>query len=152
MKKILIIVAVFISFNCGAQELTLEACHDSALNKYPLIKQYNLIEKSKELTISNANKAWLPQFDITLIGGVVEGIPSFTQPGTEAGSSWETQLITMGQLNQMIWDGGMTKAGKDIISANSAIEKADLEINLYQLNNRVNNLYFGILLIRIPRH
>ena len=47
----------------------------------------------------------------------------------------------------MIWDGGMTKASKGIIEANSEIEKAEMEVNLYQLKDRVNNLYFGILLI-----
>lgn len=147
MKKFLCIIAAFIAINGHAQTLTIEACQDSALKNYPLIKQYNLIEKSRELTISNANKSWLPQFDITLIGGVLEGLPSFTPPGTEAESSWETQLITMGQLNQMIWDGGMIKASKEMVNANSEIEKAELEINLYHLKNRVNNLYFGILLI-----
>jgi outer membrane protein TolC len=147
MKNSLYILTIIFTIQLQSQTLTIEACQDSALKNYPLIQQYNLIEKTKEFTLSNANKAWLPQLDITLIGGVVEGIPSFTPPGTEAESSWETQLITMGQLNQMIWDGGMTKAGKEIIKANSAIEKAELEVNLYQLKNRVNNLYFGILLI-----
>ncbi len=146
MKKLLFILATFIAFQSNAQTLTIEACQDSALANYPLIQQFALIEKSKELTISNANKAYLPQFDITLIGGIVEGMPSFAPPGTEE-SSINTQLITIGQLNQVIWDGGMTKASKGIITANSEIEKADLEVSLYQLKDRVNNLYFGILLI-----
>ncbi len=75
MKKLLFILAIFIAFQSNAQNLTIEACQDSALANYPLIQQFGLIEKSKELTISNANKAYLPQFDITLIGGIVEGMP-----------------------------------------------------------------------------
>ena len=112
-----------------------------------MIQQFGLIEQSKELTLSNANKNYLPQFDITLIGGIIEGMPSFTSPGAELSSSTEVNLISIGQLNQVIWDGGMTKASKGIIEANSEIEKADLEVNLYQLKDRVNNLYFGVLLI-----
>ncbi len=147
MKKLLFILAIFIAFQSNAQNLTIEACQDSALTNYPLIQQFGLIEKSKELTISNANKAYLPQFDITLIGGIVEGMPSFSQPGSEPASSTSAQLITVGQLNQVIWDGGMTKASKGIITANSEIENAELEVSLYQLKDRVNNLYFGVLLI-----
>lgn len=147
MKKVLFILSVFIAIQLNAQTLTIEACQDSALANYPLIKQFGLIDQSKELTLSNANKAWLPQLDITLIGGIIEGMPSFAPPGTESESSWNTQLITIGQLNQMIWDGGMTKARKEMIAANSEIEKAELNVNLYQLKDRVNNLYFGVLLI-----
>lgn len=146
MKNVIIIFAVLLAFQSQAQTLTIKACQDSALANYPMIKQFDLIEQSKELTLSNANKAWLPQFDITFIGGIVEGMPSFSQPGTES-SSTSTQLITIGQLNQVIWDGGMTKAGKGIIEANAEIEKSELQINLYQLRDRINNLYFGILLI-----
>jgi outer membrane protein TolC len=130
-----------------AQILTIGACQDSALNNYPLILQHDLIEQSKALTLSNANKAWLPQFDITLIAGILEGMPSFAPPGTEESSGVNTQLIAIGQLNQTIWDGGMTKASKQIIEAGSEIEKAELQVNLYQIRERVNNLYFGILLI-----
>lgn len=147
MKKILFAFAIIIAFHSQAQTLTIEACQDSALSNYPLIQQFGLIEKTKELTLSNANKNYLPQLDITLIGGIIEGMPSFTLPGAESSASTEVNLISMVQLNQVLWDGGMTKASKGIIEAGSEIEKADLEVNLYQLKDRVNNLYFGILLI-----
>jgi len=147
MKNVLFILTVFMAFQGNAQMLTIEACQDSALRNYPLIQQFGLIEKSKELNLSNANKAYLPQFDITLIGGIINGMPSFSPPGSESSSSTSEQLIAIGQLNQVIWDGGMTKARKGIIEANSEIEKAEIEVNLYQLKDRVNNLYFGVLLI-----
>lgn len=146
MKKLFFILSVFLTFQAQAQTLTIEACQDSALKNYPLIHQFGLIERSKELTLSNANKAYLPQLDITLIGGIVEGMPSLNPQSTES-SSLNTKLIGMGQLNQVVWDGGMTKANKKIIEANSEVETADIEISLYQLKDRVNNLYFGILLI-----
>lgn len=147
MKKILFILAIFITFQSQAQTLTIEACQDSALANYPLIQQFGLIEKAKDLSLSNANKNYLPQLDINLIGGIIEGMPSFAPPGTESSSSTSTNLIAIGQLNQVIWDGGMTKASKGIIEASSEIERADIQVNLYQLKDRINNLYFGVLLI-----
>ena len=144
---IIIFLLLFLRPTINRAQLSLDSCQVMAYNNYPLIQQFDLIEKSKKLTISNANKAYLPQFDITLIGGIVEGLPSFGPSGSDPTSSATTQLITVGQLNQVIWDGGMTKASKGIITANSAIERAELEINLYQLKERINNLYFGVLLI-----
>ena len=128
-------------------QVNLDSCQAKARNNYPMIQQFDLIEQSKELTISNANKAYLPSLDINLIGGVIAGMPSFAPPGTESGSSAEANLISVIQINQLIWDGGMTKASKEMISANAEIEKADVEVNLYTLKERINNLYFGILLI-----
>ena len=127
-------------------QITLEECQEKARENFPLIKQYELIEQSKEYTLSNANKAFLPQLDVTIIGGVIEGLPSFDPTGTES-SSANLKMISIVQLNQAIWDGGITKANKGIIEASSEIEKADLEVSLYSLEDRVNNMFFGILLI-----
>lgn len=147
MKYISFIISLLMMGSVWAQtQLTLDSCHKKAYENYPLIHQFELIEQTKEMTLSNANKAYLPQLDITLIGGILEGLPSFAPPGTEE-SSVNTQLIAMGQLNQVIWDGGLTKANKQMIEANSDLESADIQINLYQLKDRINHLYFGVLLI-----
>jgi outer membrane protein TolC len=127
-------------------QITLEECHTKSKENFPLIRQYELIEQTKEYTLSNAQKAYLPQLDVTLIGGIIEGMPTLGPPGTES-SSPNFQLISVLQLNQVIWDGGITKARKSMIEAGSEIEKADLEVSLYQLEDRVNNMFFGVLLI-----
>ncbi len=127
-------------------QITLEECHNKARENFPLIKQYELIEQSKEYSLSNAQKAFLPQLDVTIIGGIIEGMPSFSPPGTES-SSTNFNMISILQLNQVLWDGGITKARKGIIEASAKIEQADLEVSLYSLQERVNNLFFGILLI-----
>ncbi len=148
IKIIVLTVLLLLMFqNFVVAQLSLDSCHSKALANYPLIHQYGLIEQSKEISLSNANKAYLPQLDITLIGGIIDGMPSFSPPGTSSSSSAQANLITIGQINQVIWDGGMTKASKEIIEANSQIERADLDVNIYQLRDRVNNIYFGILLI-----
>lgn len=147
-RIILVLIAfyLFLSPNILMAQLNLDSCQAKAYRNYPMIQQFGLIQQSKELTLSNANKAYMPQFDITLIGGIIEGMPNLAPQETES-SSVNTKLIGIGQLNQVIWDGGMTKASKGIIEATSEIEKAELEISLYQLKDRINNLYFGVLLI-----
>jgi outer membrane protein TolC len=128
-------------------QVTLEACQTMARDNFPLIRQQELIEKSREYTLSNANKGYLPQLKITVIGGGVSGLPSFSPPGTESSSSFDLNMISILQVNQVIWDGGITKARKGIIEASAEMEQADLEVSLYALEDRVNNLYFGILLV-----
>ena len=128
-------------------QLSLNECQEKARVNYPLIQQFDLIEQSKEYNISNAKKAYLPQFDVNLIGGIVEGFPELPVPGASSSSELNTQMIGILQFNQVLWDGGMTKAKKGVITASSEIEKADLEVNLYSLYDRVNGIFFGTLLI-----
>ncbi|WP_020529920.1 TolC family protein [Flexithrix dorotheae] len=148
MKNILRSILFGISFYSTQVfgQITLEECQTKARENFPLIQQYELIEQTREYTLSNAGKAFLPQLDVTLIGGVIEGLPSFGAPGSES-SSTEFNMISMVQFNQVIWDGGLTKASKAATTANAEIEKANLEVSLYSLEERVNNLFFGVLLI-----
>jgi outer membrane protein TolC len=125
-----------------AQILTIDSCYMLAVRNYPLIKQFELIEKTKEYTLSNASKAYLPQVSITAIEGYILG--SF--PGSESSGS-KFKFIGLGQVNQMIWDGGATKTQKKIINASSETDKAGVDVSLHDLRSRVNQLYFGILLV-----
>jgi outer membrane protein TolC len=140
--------AIFLVYSVPSSgQVRLEDCQRLARENYPMIRQYELIELTREYTMSNANKNYLPRLDVTLIGGMISGLPSFSAPGEGSSSSSDMQLISVVQLNQPIWDGGVTKAKKGVIEANTAVEKAELEISLYALEERINNLFFGILLI-----
>jgi len=129
----------------SAQVLTLDTCYARAYKNYPLIKQHDLVDKTREYTLSNASKAYLPQVSITAIEGYVfGGLPSFGAPGSESSNF---KFIGVAQVNQTIWDGGATKVQKKIIEASSEADEAALEVSLYDLYSRVNQLYFGILLV-----
>ena len=147
MKAIFI---VFITLLCNVSisfaQLNLDECQQLARENYPLIKQFDLIEKSKELNLSNAAKAYLPQFSISAMANLVEGMPEISAPGTSSGSSHH-QFVGIANLKQSIWDGGATRAQKKIIEAQSEVEKQNIETLLYGIKERVNQLYFGILLI-----
>src|SRR6188768_109832 len=114
-----------------AQSLNIDSCYVFATRNYPLIKQYELIEKTKEYNLSNANKAYLPQLSITAIEGYVfGGLPSFG-PSTGESEGSNFTFIGIAQLNQTIWDGGATKTQKKIIKASSETDKASLDVSLY---------------------
>ena len=148
MFKSCLIALMCLAFAVGsvnAQILRIDSCYALAIKNYPLIKQYELIEKTKEYTLSNAGKAYLPQVSVTAIGGYIFGeLPSF---GQGAQSSSNFKFIGLGQVNQAIWDGGATKTQKKIISAQSETDKANVDVALNDLKSRVNQLFFGILLV-----
>lgn len=146
-KNLLLLFLIYIIPFSGFSQLTLDSCQVKAMLNYPLINQFDLIEQSKQYSLSNANKSYLPQLDVNLIAGVVDGMPTISVPGQPEADPSNFQFITMLQLNQVIWDGGITRAQKSIIEASSDIEKAELEVSLYGLEDRINNLFFGVLLI-----
>lgn len=145
--KITLVLLIMISFRlANAQVLTIEACYEKAKQNYPLIKQYDLIDKSTEYNISNASKSYLPQFSATGIAGyIIKGLPSMI-PGAESDKD-KFQFIGIGQLNQAIWDGGATHAQKEIIKTQAEAEKAEIDVALHSIHERVNQLFFGILLM-----
>lgn len=145
LRILAVMYLLFLVDSMSAQTLTIDSCYSLATRNYPLIKQYALIEKTKEFTLSNANKAYLPQLSITAIEGYVfGGLPSFG-PGTEDDSNFK--FIGIAQLNQTIWDGGATKSQKKIIAASAEADKASVDVALFDLHARVNQLFYGILLV-----
>ena len=147
MRKLLIILLCHLVFFVNAQ-VTIDSCQQKAKQNYPLIKQYDLIAQTTEYTVSNANKAYLPQVNLTAIGGyIIKGLPNVSAPGQPEDEASKMQLIGIAQVNQVIWDGGATKTQKEIIKTNAEVEKANIDVALFSIRERVSQIYFGILLI-----
>jgi outer membrane protein TolC len=51
------------------------------------------------------------------------------------------------EADQVIWDGGVISTQKKITNASTELEKQSLEVDLFALKDRVNQLFFGILLV-----
>ena len=47
----------------------------------------------------------------------------------------------------MIWDGGTIEAQKRVARAQGEVQKAAADVDMYALRDRVNNLFFGVLLL-----
>ena len=151
MKKIhfcLIIITMLFSAESFAQ-YTLDYCQTKARDNYPMIVQYGMIESSREFRIDNANKNYLPQLSLSAKASYqseVTEIP-FTLPGATIKSMSKDQYSAVVQLDQTIWDGGATKSQKEGIKAQAALEKSKLDVDIYTLKERVNQLFFGIVLL-----
>ena len=51
------------------------------------------------------------------------------------------------QVNQTIYDGGTTAARKRVTRAEADVEKGRLDVTMYDINSRVEEIFFGILTI-----
>lgn len=152
MKHLILNCLLFVALPIAAlgQSITLDECQTKAKANYPLVKQYNLIEQTAQYNISNANKGYLPQLTLSAKGTYQSQvtklpitIPNVTIPGLS-----KDQYQAVVEANQVIWDGGAISAQKKITNANTEVEKQKLEVDLYALNERINQLYFGILLLK----
>jgi outer membrane protein TolC len=154
MKQFFLTVFLLITVASNAQTTvyTIEKCYALARQNYPLIKKHDLIARTSNYSIENAGKGWLPQFSLSgqatyqsqtidfqdVIGA---GTGHFIPPLSK------DQYKIQAEVDQNIYDGGKIKNDKDLIRANEASQEQSLEVSLYQLNDRINQLYFSILLI-----
>ncbi len=139
--------------------ITLDSCRIKARNNYPLIKQYGLIEKTRDYNLSTVSKAWLPQVslgvratyqsDVTEIpAALCNAISAITGQPFSMPSLHKDQYQAVVEVNQLIWDGGILSSQKKSMEASAEIDKQKTEVDLYALNDRIHQLYFGILLLK----
>ncbi|MDR3217537.1 MAG: TolC family protein [Dysgonamonadaceae bacterium] len=147
-RIILFILIMGYSLNVAAQ-LSVEACQKKARENYPLVKKYGLIAQSKAYSLSNAAKGYLPQFSVNAklsYQSDVTAVP-LSLPGIEIPKPSKDQYQAVIEANQTVWDGGIIRSQQKITQAGSEAESKQLEVELYALDERVNELFFGILLL-----
>ncbi len=129
--------------------LSLERCYQLAKQNYPLVKQMALIDKTRDYTLANASKGYLPQ--LTLAGQAtyqseVTKIP-ISLPGMSVAELSKDQYRIYGEINQSLTDPFIIRQQKALLKAGSETDAGKLEVELYKLKERINQIYFGILLI-----
>lgn len=147
-------IAVAISALCfGQTSITIEECYSKARENYPLIRKLGLVEKTKEYNIDNLNKGYLPQLMFSSKATYQSGVTKIPIDLEAMGfKGVEIPHLSQGQygisldLNQTIWDGGAIKSSKEAVKSSSEVEKRNIEVSLYAVNERINQIYFGILL------
>lgn len=152
MKKFVVLGFLLGGWFTGYAQLTIEECYRKAQANYPLIEQYDLIEKMQWYNLSNAGKGYLPQVmfsaKATYQSDVTQLPVDLSQimPGVEIPALSKDQYGATVDINQTIWDGGAIKAQKENFSAGAEVDRKNLDVSIYAINERVNQLYFGILL------
>lgn len=137
-------------------QLTLDECQNLAQKNYPLLKQYRLIEETTGFTIQNINRGYLPQLTLNGQGSFQSDV--MTLPDLLAGMLKQNGYVMKGldkdqyrlalDLNQIVWDGGNLKAQKEMARTQGDVQNAQMDVEMYKVRERVNSLFFGLLLIK----
>ena len=137
------------------QAQTLDECQKAAEQNYPLIRQYDLIGKTTELTVANIGKGWLPQISASAQATLQSDVVSWpdqmktmmTGMGIEMKGLKKDQYRVGIDINQTVYDGGAISSQKAIAREQGKVEAAQTEVNIYNVRKRVNEMYFSLLLL-----
>ena len=144
-----------ITLGLHSQPLTLSECQRLARENYPLIRRYELLEQTKQITVSNIQKGWLPQVsfnaqatyqsDVVALPDALQNM--MAQYGKDVVGIKKDQYKVALDDQQTLYDGGAIASRKEIAKAQTEAEKSKNDVDLYALRERVNNLYFSLLLL-----
>ena len=153
MKKYITLLAIL---PMALQAQTLDECQKAAEQNYPLIRQYDLIGKTTELTVANIGKGWLPQISASAQATLQSDVVSWpdqmktmmTGMGIEMKGLKKDQYRVGIDINQTVYDGGAISSQKAIAREQGKVEAAQTEVNIYNVRKRVNEMYFSLLLLK----
>lgn len=138
-----------------AQTVTLNECQRLAQENYPLIKQYDLIRQTTDYTVSNISKGWLPQISAMAQATYQSDVMTLPDPlqkmlgqqGYDVKGLRKDQYRIGIDINQTVYDGGLISGQKNVARLEGEVQTAQTATDLYAIRQRINDLYFGILLL-----
>ena len=156
MKKLVILLtALSLWIYAGAEEYTLNGIQQLARANYPAIRQFELIDKIADFSLADASSAWAPQISLSGQATYQSDVVSFPESMTDVFSMLGVDISGLHKdqyklalnIEQILWDGGYTKSRKEAVLAEKEVSSKSLEVELYALADKVNQLYFGILVL-----
>lgn len=137
------------STGIAQQQITLQQCHQAAIDNFTLSEQTQLLQEISNLTLKEISANQLPKISINAQvtnQSDVTGLP-IDIPGQSIPEIPKTQYKATLDIQQSLYNGGLNKYQKNVEQASSLIEQKKIEISAYSIKERVNKLYFGILLL-----
>lgn len=151
MKRICISVLLMVAGLPTMAQTTLEQCQGAARENYPMIKQYSLIESSKEYSLKNVSAGRYPQVLLSVKGTYQSDVVSIPQgvvpDGIELGIKPlpRDQYAASVEVTQSLWDGGISRSSRQAVELDAQAQLRKLDVEIYGVAQRVNQLFFGVL-------
>ncbi len=135
--------------------LTLDEAQQLAQDRYPLMRDYNLIELTSQYTVENAAKAWLPQLGLGAQGTWQTAVSSYPdllrdmleQGGLNLKGADKFQYKVSLDVSQTIWDGGRIKAQQEVARKEAEENLLNNDVEMYKVRGTIVDIYFGLLLL-----
>ncbi len=145
-RSITFILALALAVGARAQ-LTLERCREMARENYPVIRQLSLVEQSRDFTIENATRANLPQVSLNARAQYQSDATKFIGElqGIDFKGLSKDQYDFSFSISQSVYDGGVVRSQKRMAERQGDVDYGQVEVTLYAIYERVEELFFGIL-------
>lgn len=128
--------------------LSLNEARSMARDNYPAIRQYRMIEQSRDFTLDNVMKGWLPQVSISAgaygFTDILKSDKKMEQAGMDMNNFMANASV---MIKQSVYDGVQIAARKKVVWAESQVQKQQLDVSMYAINEQVDQLFFSILLL-----
>ncbi|WP_339902288.1 TolC family protein [uncultured Cyclobacterium sp.] len=151
MREIVTIILAMVPFLVPAQQvLTLEECFNLAEINYPLSSQKNFLEEQFQSEVRVLELQKLPKLDLnaqSTYQSEVTRIP-IELPNTDIQPPNKDQYRATLDVNQLIYSGGSIAANAKLKQAELKTRQQEVEVTIYQVKERVNAVYFKILLLQ----
>lgn len=150
MKRLLLLLLIAFSLFAGAQplqQLSLVTAWELAQKNYPAVKQKDLVRQTAGISVENLQKGFLPQFSISgqaTYQSDVTSVP-ISIPGFSIEAPNKDQYKLVADVNQLVYDGGLTREQKTLQQLNAKVEDQKVEVELYKVKERINQLFLSIL-------
>ncbi|HLI93492.1 MAG TPA: TolC family protein, partial [Puia sp.] len=132
--------------------ITIDQAWRLAEKNYPLTARRQLLAKARDFSVSNAAKGWYPQLSIsgqaTLQSDVTNFPVKLPVPGFSFPAYSKDQYRVYAEADQALYDGGVIRDQRLGALVSEQIDQKGLEVDLYALRDRIDQLYFGILLLQ----
>lgn len=130
--------------------VTLKECYKIAYENHPNSKQKDYYKSISSLKLENIGVNFLPQISLrgqaTYQSDVTELVvnnPLFQPPVINK----DQYRITM-DVRQLIYDGSNTSSLKNTETKQVLVDEQKVEVDLFSLKQRINDLYFSVLLFQ----
>jgi len=145
-KPIFIFIGLFVS-TLLAKAQSLEELIDKAKAHNPQSLQLALIDELSDLKIKQISGSNLPQ---SSIGGQATWQSAVTSidislPGVNIQPPPKDQYKVTLDVQQNIWDGGLSASQKSMEMANREVNSKKVVTDLFQIEEQISNIYFGLL-------
>ncbi|MFN8251682.1 MAG: TolC family protein [Ferruginibacter sp.] len=146
-QRLLLLVLMPVYAVAQPSLLTLQHAVEKALQHYPLVKQKDLLKQTAGLTVENLNRNFLPQVSFNGLATYQSEVTSISipVPGISITPPSKDQYKLLADVNQLLYDGGMTREQKNFQQLNEAAEQQKVEVELYKVKERINQLFLGVL-------
>ena len=147
MKRyIILLVTLFTLPIWGQQAITLEECYELAITNYPLAKQSELLQTQTQLDKDAISTAKFPQFSLDAQATYQSDVIEVPIPNSTIETLNKDQYRATLSVNQLIYNGGTTEAYLNLKTAQLKTKQKQVEVNLNELKQQINQLYFSVLL------